>query len=254
MIVDVNVYLSRWPFRRLPYDETPALVERLQQADVVQAWAGSFDGLFHEDIAAVNRHLADDCRQFGGGLLTPIGTVNPTLPDWQDDVRRCHEEHGMIGIRLHPNYHGYTLEDPRFAELLSLAESRGLIVQLAFYMEDPRTQRKLVQIPHVQPGPLKELIAERPKLKLVLLNANVLGPPALAGLIETGNVYADISHAESIGSLEKVIEYIPYERLLFGSHFPFFLLEANLLKFRESELGETVNAAIKSGNAKTLFG
>ena len=29
MIVDVNVNLSRWPFRRLPHDDTPALVQKL---------------------------------------------------------------------------------------------------------------------------------------------------------------------------------------------------------------------------------
>src|SRR5262245_44100887 len=58
-IVDTNVWLSRWPFRRLPLDETPALVTKLRTAGVVAAWAGSFDGMLHKDLASANTRLAD---------------------------------------------------------------------------------------------------------------------------------------------------------------------------------------------------
>ena len=52
MIIDVNVSLSRWPFRRLIGDEPADLVARLRKRNVVQAWAGTFDGLLHKDLAA----------------------------------------------------------------------------------------------------------------------------------------------------------------------------------------------------------
>ena len=118
MIADINVSVHRWPFRRLPLDETPKLVNKLQQNGIVTAWAGSFDGVLHQDIAAVNLRTTEECRQHGDGVLLPVGTINPMLPDWHDDVLRCRQDHGMQVILIYPNYHGYKLDDPVFEQLL----------------------------------------------------------------------------------------------------------------------------------------
>ena len=40
-MIDVNVNLSRWPFRRLAGDEPEGLVARLRKHRVIQAWAGT---------------------------------------------------------------------------------------------------------------------------------------------------------------------------------------------------------------------
>ena len=253
-MIDVNVHLSRWPFRRLPCDETPRLVEKLKSCGVTQAWAGSFDGLLHRDVEGVNARLAEECKRHGSGLLIPLGSVNPKLPDWQEDLRRCHEEHGMPGIRLHPGYHGYTLDEPVFAELLALAERRKLVVQLAIRMEDPRTHHPLMPIPDVDPAPLTDLVAARPHLRLVILNGlRTLRANVLAQLIKSGNVHVEIAMLEGVGGIANLLQTMPPDRLLFGSHFPFFVLESALLKLRESELTPAQLEAISHQNAERLL-
>ncbi|MCA9077965.1 MAG: amidohydrolase family protein [Planctomycetaceae bacterium] len=253
-MIDVNVSLSRWPFRRLPDDETHRLVQRLKQAGVTHAFAGSFDALLHKDVEGVNRRLVDECNTHGDGLLLPFGCVNPTLPDWQEDVRRCREVHHMRGIRLHPNYHGYTLDAPEFNELLTLAAQHQLIVQLSIMMEDERTQHPLVQVPAVDTTPLPDVLTNHPDLPLILLNSQrAIHGEALTQLAASGNTYFDIAMQESIGGLTKLTTLVPHTRILFGSHAPFFYHESATLKLQESNLGETIRQAMAVNNAKDVL-
>lgn len=253
-LVDVNVSLSRWPCRRLRLDETPLLVEKLRTMGVEEAWASSFDALLHKDLAAVNASLASECKQAQGVLLRPFGAVNPLLPDWRDDLRRCHEIHGMPGIRLFPGYHGYSLDEPAAVELLSGACERNLIVQIVVRMEDSRTQHRLLRAADVDAAPLAGFAAKEPKLRLVLLNGlNVLAPDTLDRLVSAGNVWFDIASLEGVGALERLLLHTPLERLLLGSHAPFFVPESALLKLQESNLGELALARIRADNAKRLL-
>lgn len=254
MIIDINVHLGQWPFRRLPLDSTPLLVEKLRRAGVTEAWAGSFDALLHKDLCAVNARVARECEQQGAGLLRPVGSINPKLPDWQEDLRRCREQHGMRIIRLYPAWHGYTLEDPLFTELLDAAAAHSLLVQVIVLLEDARTQHPLLQIPAVDLAPLAAVLKGRPKQPLILLDAlrGVAGE-ALSKIAQAGEVYVDISTQEGIGGLATLIESVPFERALFGSHAPFFALESALLKLKESELGDHIDQAIQHTNAERLL-
>ncbi|QDS94536.1 Amidohydrolase [Roseimaritima multifibrata] len=254
MIIDVNVYLSRWPFRRLPHDDPKSLVRKLRQRGIDQAWAGSFDGLLHKDLSAVNSRLVADCEEHGKGLLVPVGSVNPMLPDWQEDLRRCHEVHGMQTIRIHPNYHGYTLDSDHCNQLFQAAQDRGLNVQLVLAMEDTRVQHPLMQVPVVDTAPLEAVVKKYPRLPLIIMNNYVAVKSGQASdLAKAGNVYFEISHFETVGALENWVQAVPLQRLLFGSYFPFFDLEASLLKFQESKLGGLATSAIQAGNAERLL-
>lgn len=253
-MIDVNVNLSRWPFRRLPGDEPDGLVTRLRKRQVTQAWAGTFDGLLHKDISSANDRLANDCRRYGPGFLVPFGSINPKLPDWQEDVRRCHEEHKMPGIRLHPNYHGYELKDPEFTELLRLAAARRLVVQLAVCMEDERTQHPLMRVPPVDIAPLPDLMEREPGARVVILNCDPAHDWELTEkLASTGRVSFDISMVEGVGGVARLAGRISAARVLFGSHFPLFYFESAALKVRAGGFTESETKALLESNAKQLL-
>jgi predicted TIM-barrel fold metal-dependent hydrolase len=138
--------------------------------------------------------------------------------------------------------------------LFAEAQRFHLIVQLALKMEDVRTNHPLVDVPAVDATPLVALVKRYPKTPLIVMNNyGSVGADAAAQLVEAGNVYFEISHAEQVGALEKLTQAVPFSRLLFGSHFPYFTLEASLFKFRESSLGGAITEAIQFRNAEKLL-
>jgi hypothetical protein len=184
----------------------------------------------------------------------PFGSVNPKLPGWREDLRRCAEDYAMPGIRLHPNYHGYELQDRAFADLLHEAVGRGLIVQLVASVEDIRTQHPLMRVPPVELSPLAQLLKSEPKARIVLLNWwPSLRGKTLQPFVEAGAVWFDISTVEGIEGIARLVERIPAERVLFGSNFPLFYFEAALLKVQESGLGEDRKSAVFQGSAKRML-
>ncbi len=254
-MIDVNVYLGQWPFRRLPYDGAAKLAAKLRGQGVTQAWAGSFEAVLQRDIGGVNARLAAECKEFGEGMFQPFGAINPNLPDWREDVRRCQEDYGMPGIRLHPNYHGYELDAPQFAELLDMAHQHKLIVQIAVKMEDARTQHPLLRMPPTSLAPLPKLLEARAGLRVVILNGlRNWRAPVVEQLASLGERVAfEIATLEGVGGVEKLIAHLGVEHVLFGSYSPFFYLESAVLKLKESELGGVQRNAILKKNAARLL-
>jgi predicted TIM-barrel fold metal-dependent hydrolase len=251
-IIDVHVYVSRWPTRRMRGDETAELVEILAQGGVAEAWAGSFEALLFKDITAVNARLAEECERQGRGRLIPFGAINPKLPAWEEELRRCQERYRMPGIRLHPNYHHYTLRDPDFVRLLEAASERGLIVQIAAWMEDERCQNPLMRVPAVDLAPLPALLERLPKARVMVLNGfiSVQRAPALESLARFDRVAFDFAMLDGMTELANLIGAAGIERVVFGSYSPMFYLESALLKVEEAALGGEEQERVFRANAR----
>jgi predicted TIM-barrel fold metal-dependent hydrolase len=261
-IIDTNIHLFDWPFRKLKYARTEALVAKLRKHRITQAWAGSFEAVLNKQLDAINRRLAEECQARGGGMLLPIGSVNPAWPDWEEDLRRCHEQYRMRGVRLYPAYHGYTLDHPEFAAVIAEAAKRGLLIQIVMRLEDERVHHQAIQVPNVNAAPLPEVMKKSPQAKVQLINsAGPLLGNNLAALVRETQITFDIAATEGNGGVGRLIEgknpsyrgAIGAERLLFGSHAPFFPCETALLKLFESPLTLEQLEKLMRGNAQRLL-
>ena len=245
-IVDTNVSLFRWPFRRLPLDETEKLIGKFRSLGITQAWAGSYEGVFHRDLTAANARLAKACKRYPE--FVAVGSVNPLLPSWEEDLQRCTDIHRMPAIRLHPNYHGYTLSDPRLVKLVKRAAAAGRLIQIAVTLEDTRTQHPLMRVPDVDLAPLPKLMREIPAATVQILNDRPRGP-LLNSLAESTQVLFDTARVEATDGIATLIEKVSSKRVMFGSHAPFLVPEAALIRTSENELEEEQLQSLLWGNA-----
>lgn len=248
-IVDTNISLFQWPFRRLPLDNVAVLVKKLRALGIVQAWAGSFEAILHRDLVGVNQRLAEACQPYPE--LVPIGSINPELPDWKHDLERCIVEYQMPGIRLYPNYHGYALQDPRFTELLQRATAAKRFVQIAVTMEDTRTQHPLIRVEDVDLAPLAQQVQSVPGARVQLLGARTR-LPLLASLAGAAGISFDTSRVDGTDGIVQWLRTISADRLMFGTHAPFLIPEASLIRVYESDLAEAAIRKLLSENALQL--
>ena len=258
-IIDTNVNLFKWPFRRMKYGDTRSLVAKLRKHRITKAWAGNFEALFSKSINDVNARLVEECRRNGEGILIPFGTVNLAWPDWEEDLRRCHEVHRMPGIRLYPTYQTFDLNHVEFPRLMSQATERGLIIQIVGDMEDSRVHHPIVLTRELSFDPLVEIMKKIPKAKVQLLNWNErVSSELLKKLVLETNIVLDISWLESTGALGRMIDGnhwygprtpVPVERILFGSHAPYFPVDSAIIKLFESPLTLEQMKAVMNVNA-----
>ena len=261
-IIDTNVNLFDWPFRALKYRDTKSLVAKLKKHRIIEAWAGSFEALLSKDMSGVNARLATECREHGPGFLIPFGSVNLAWPDWEEDVRRCHEIHKMPGLRIYPGYQPFDLDHPGMESLVRMTSERGLILQVVFGMEDPRVHHPIINVGPVSFAPLLKAIKSTPNAKVQLLHfSGSTKGDDLSQFMAQANTFMDISRLEGNGAVGRMVGLItglpsarvPVDRIVFGSHAPYFPVETAILKLIESPLAAQQLRAIMQGNTRRLL-
>ena len=84
-------------------------------------------------------------------------------------------------------------------------------------------------------------------------DAAPMAPSPASDFMAAGEVYVEISMLEGVGGVANLLAQVPLNRVLFGSHAPFFYFQAALLKLKESPLPEQQLQAIRRENARRLL-
>lgn len=191
-------------------------------------------------------------REIRSERVIPFPSFHPDDPEALANINRIADA-GFRGIKMHPYYQGFLLDEERMLPLYEGIRDRGLILVMhtGFDIGFPR-QRV------ADPTRILTVVERIPDLKLVTthlggwdmwdeVEALLLGRP----------IYMDISYSLDFLEPERARRILlrhPQEYLLFGTDSPWGEQGRVIAQVKGLSLGAAREAALFSGNATALLG
>lgn len=148
--------------------------------------------------------------------IIPFGTYHCADPHWQDEVNRLRAA-GIKGIKLHPEFQGIDLADPR---LNPFFEEISADFILMIHVGDPRVSPFNFSTPRKVAAILKKF----PKIKIIAAHlGGLFFWDEVVEVLAGKDIYLDTSSALSFIQpeiLRKILAKHDHSKILFGSDYP----------------------------------
>jgi len=191
---------------------------------VVFGGKAKLSGLWVDD-----RYVADYVAQHPDKLIGFL-SVDPTQDGWQDELREGHQDLGLRGIKLLSMYAGFVPCDSLLDPLWEYAQKHNLPVLLhtgtTFVTQAP--------LHCTLPRHIDEVAIRFPDVKIVMAHlSHPYEGECVVTIRKHPNVYADVSaiyfrRFQLYQSLMLVQEYGVWDKLLFGTDYPFATINGSL--------------------------
>jgi len=159
---------------------------------------------------------------------------------------------GLPGVKLHPDYQGFFVEEPRMFPFYDALEQENIPV-LFHAGWDPLSPNLV----HATPAGIAEVHQRFPKLTIIAAHlGGLISNADQAELLLGRNVYFDLamSHRCPDAWYQTILRRHGAERILFGSDCPWSTPQAQLEKLRAAGLSEKEESLILHENAERLLG
>ena len=249
MLIDTNVSWGHWPFADFPTRSIAELDTHLAKQRVSHALVSPLETLFLPDPDRHNRALIHATRKYE--RLIPVPVLNLAMPNWREILDDYRSLVALKAVKLYPNFHNYTLASRSCAELVEYLRAHNIRLVLNIRMVDERHQYFGLKIKGV---PLKQIAVFANRFPdFHFLCAGLYLPEIRELAAQCGNFLTEMSFADWHDLINKLLEHLPAERLVFGSHTPLMTTEANTYKLEAAPISKELKQQIGSENAKKFF-
>jgi predicted TIM-barrel fold metal-dependent hydrolase len=253
-MIDANLYVGEYPFRRLPATGGEAVRALLDEIGAERAIATSFHSIFYKDNLDGLRKSLDETASVGDRIFF-WAVINPTFPGWEEDMEAALGLPGVIGVRLLPMYHHYSPADGSVLRLMALAAEADVPVNVSHRIVDERLHHWLLNVRPIDLAEMRELIERASDTQIVLSHLYVAEMSQLAPAIkEHPSALVDVGNAKpQVGWVEQVCDQLGPSRLIVGTGAPLYYHRGVLMGLEEAPIAEEARRAILHDNAAHLL-
>lgn len=198
------------------------------------------------------KNVNDFAIACNGGDIISFGSVHPDAPDALDELERI-KAAGLLGVKLHPEYQSFYVDDDRMLPIYEKIAKLGLVtvfhagVDIEYFEPVHCTPRRLAEV--------------LPAFGGAPVVAAHMGGWQLWHDVEkylvSKNVYFDTAFSYGRmprGHCRRIIKAHGVEKILFGSDMPWSGTDAEMRFIDSLELAEDEKSAILGENARRLLG
>jgi len=246
-VIDTNAWFGRGMLGPLP-GSPDEVVDAARAVGIDRVCLTPLDAIWYH-----NPHLGnDELYRIADrrAAVLPVPLLDPTIASWADELALAVTRQAAM-VKLAPAYSGY---EPAAAEpLLAAAEAAVMPVVVQVRVEDPRYHHPRARVPDADVAAIARLAGRRPRLRLVLGGASTAALLAVAHeLRDLAGLFADLSQADGLDAVRRLVDAGLLPKLLFATHAPLFAPLAGLARVLP-ELDDVSAAAVLGGNARRLL-
>lgn len=229
--VDLDTMVGFWP--QYPADISPQrLLQIMDQHGVGQACIVSARGILYDDVDGNSETLAW-CQ--AEPRFIPVGTIDlDKFAGYRSEIKRLTAA-GVKLWRLFPEHQNWRLDQARFRRVLSALDDAGAML---FISGQPSEVARATIGAHIP----------------IILGVHFYLMGDLLAVLEEGcNFYISLRLMHAPRAIERLVELVGHERLLFGTGAPYSSMGSVLKRISVARLTEEQRTGILGGNLRRLL-
>lgn len=240
--MDYNCFVGNWPFYKTRHGSFNDLQRQHREIGINGGYVSSLQSVFYNDPYEAELELAKELYHHED--YHHVMTVNPTLPAWREDLHRGVLDLSIAGVRIIPEFHGYTMQDACVKELVLELTQLKLPLFINLHMIDARVAYLL----HPQLVNLSDLKAflETYQGSVVLCGIRLHEIEMLEDLIiHNKNIRFDVSGLkDKIFIMEELYDKNLCGKMVYGSQAPMLCMNSSKVLIDLANIPDKVKECI----------